>query len=319
MSTDISPPYSQTHVEPVNGYPSDNKRCDDSSVPAKYDDLVRNSALFWEKLRAFLGLTSKTMKVPTVGGNTLDLHRLFIEVTSRGGIERVVKDRKWKEVIGAFSFPTTITSASFVLRKYYLKFLFQLEHVYYLEKPVSSLQSTDEALKSLANESPNPEEGIDEPQVGYEVQGFIDGKFDSGYLVTMKLGSQELKGVLYHIPQTPSQSQQTMETPSAIVPSSQRRHRKKSKLAVVDTQKPKCHRSGYNFFFAEQYARLKPEYHGQERSITKKIGHMWSNLTESEKQVYQDKGVKDVERYRIEMLEYKSSHESGATASTVAQ
>jgi len=127
--------------------------------------------------------------------------------------------------------------------------------------------------------------GIDEPQVGYEVQGFIDGKFDSGYLVTMKLGSQELKGVLYHIPQTPSQSQQTMETPSAIVQSSQRRHRKKSKLAVVDTQKPKCHRSGYNFFFAEQYARLKPEYHGQERSITKKIGHMWSNLTESEKQV----------------------------------
>jgi hypothetical protein len=62
MSTDISPPYSQTHVEPVNGYPSDNKRCDDSSVPAKYDDLVRNSALFWEKLRAFLGLTSKTLK-----------------------------------------------------------------------------------------------------------------------------------------------------------------------------------------------------------------------------------------------------------------
>ncbi|XP_006298063.2 high mobility group B protein 10 isoform X1 [Capsella rubella] len=322
MSTDISP-YSQTHVEPVNGYPSDNQRCGDSSAPATYDDLVRNSALFWEKLRALLGLTSKTLKVPTVGGNSLDLHRLFIEVTSRGGIERVVKDRKWKEVIGAFSFPTTITSASFVLRKYYLKFLYQLEHVYYLEKPVSSIQSTDEAMRSLANDSPNPEEGVDEGQVGYEYHGFIDGKFDHGYLMTVKIGSQEMRGVLYHIPETPRQSQQTMETPSAAVPSSQRRHRKKAKLTVVDSQKPKCHRSGYNFFFAEQHARLKPEYPGQERNITKKIGHMWSNLTESEKQVYQDKGVKDVERYRMEMSEYKSSHESGAAAaaaaSTVAQ
>ncbi|ESQ48684.1 hypothetical protein EUTSA_v10021143mg [Eutrema salsugineum] len=286
MSTDISP-YLQTHVEPVNGYPSDNKSCDGSSGTAKYDDLVRSSVLFWEKLRALPGFSSKTLKVPTVGGNTLDLHRLFIEVTSRGGIERVIKDRKWKEVIGAFNFPTTITSASFVLRKYYLKFLYEMEHVYYLQKPVSSIQSTDEAMKSLVSVSPNPEEGIDEPQIGCPVHGFIDGKFDNGYLVTMKMGSEELKGVLYHIPQTPSPSQQTMETPSAIVPSSQRRPKKRSKLAEVDSLKPKCHRSGYNFFFAEQHARLKHENHGleQTKSITRKIGNMWRDLPESEKQV----------------------------------
>uniref|UniRef100_A0A1J3G1M6 High mobility group B protein 10 n=2 Tax=Noccaea caerulescens TaxID=107243 RepID=A0A1J3G1M6_NOCCA len=318
MSTDISP-YSQIHVDPVNGYPSDKKTCGDSSGTAKYDDLVRSSALFWEKLRALLGFSTNTLKVPTVGGTSLDLHRLFVEVTSRGGIEKVIKDRKWKEVIGAFNFRNTITSASFVLRKYYLKFLYQLEHVYYFQKPASSIQSTDEAMKNLASASPNPEEGIDEPQIGCSVHGFIDGKFESGYLVTMKIGSQELKGVLYHMAKTPSQPQQTMETPaSATGPSSQRRHKKRSKLALVDSQKPKCHRSGYNFFFAEQYARLKPEYHGQERSITKKIGHMWSNLTESEKQVYQDRGVKDVERYRTEMLEYKSSHESGAAAASAS-
>ena len=28
-------------------------------------------------------------RVPTVGGKTLDLHRLFVEVTSRGGLEKV--------------------------------------------------------------------------------------------------------------------------------------------------------------------------------------------------------------------------------------
>ncbi|CAN8259505.1 unnamed protein product [Cochlearia groenlandica] len=318
MSTDNSP-YPKIHVEPVNGYPSDNKSCDDSSSTAKYDDLVRSSSLFWEKLKTLPVFSSKTLKVPTVGGNTLDLHRLFVEVTSRGGIERVIRNRKWKEVIGAFDFPTTITNASFVLRKYYLKFLYQLEHVYYLQKPVSSFQSSDEAMKSLVNVWPKSEEGIDEPQVGCSVQGSIDGKFNNGYLVTMKMGSEEMKGVLYHIPQTPSHSQKTIETSSAIGASSQRRHKKRSRLAQVDSQKPKCHRSGYNFFFAEQYAKLKPEYHGQERSITKQIGHMWTNLTESEKQVYQDKGVKDVERYRTEMLEYKSSHEPGAAASAVAQ
>lgn len=28
-------------------------------------------------------------RVPTVGGKPLDLHRLFVEVTSRGGLEKV--------------------------------------------------------------------------------------------------------------------------------------------------------------------------------------------------------------------------------------
>lgn len=28
-------------------------------------------------------------RIPTVGGKALDLHRLFVEVTSRGGLEKV--------------------------------------------------------------------------------------------------------------------------------------------------------------------------------------------------------------------------------------
>ncbi|XP_010552322.1 PREDICTED: high mobility group B protein 10 isoform X2 [Tarenaya hassleriana] len=254
--------------------------------------------------------SDSVFRVPTVGGNTLDLHRLFIEVTSRGGIDRVIKDRKWKDVIGAFNFPTTITSASFVLRKYYLKLLYQLEQVYCIQKPVSSMSSTDEAMRSLVNVSPTTEEGSQELHVGCSVYGIIDGKFDNGYLVTMRTGSEELKGVLYHIPQTPCPPH-NLKTSSAV-PS--RRHKKRPRLALVDSQRPKCHRSGYNFFFAEQYARLKPEYQGQERALTKKIGHMWSTLSESEKQVYQERGVKDVERYRTEMLEYKSSYEANAAA-----
>lgn len=52
---------------------------------------------------------------------------------------QVIRDRKWKEVVLAFSFPTTITSASFVLRKYYLSLLYHFEQVYYFHKQVPSI------------------------------------------------------------------------------------------------------------------------------------------------------------------------------------
>ncbi|KAL0900218.1 hypothetical protein Bca101_084179 [Brassica carinata] len=161
----------------------------------------------------------------------------------------------------------------------------------------------------------------DEPQIGSVVDGVIDGEFEGGYLVTMKFGSQVLKGVLYLSAKRPKcQPHETMGTPpSGMPPASQRPAKKEARVTtVVDPQKPKCYKSGYNFFFPQLYARLKPEYHGKEMIITKMIGPMWGNLYESEKQVYQDKGVKDVERYRTEMLEYKSAHEAGASASAAA-
>lgn len=40
-------------------------------------------------------------------------------------------EKKWREVIAAFNFPRTTTSASFVLRKYYLSLLHQYEQVYF--------------------------------------------------------------------------------------------------------------------------------------------------------------------------------------------
>ncbi|KAF3610101.1 hypothetical protein DY000_02050748 [Brassica cretica] len=307
MST-VSPSSQLVQVVPDN-----HNNTGDSSARVKYEDLVRNSDIFLVHLRALLGLLGNELKVPTVGGSTLDLHRLFVEVTSRGGIAKVhcsigvptvggstldlhrlfvevtsrggiakvIKDKRWREVIGVFKFPNTITSASFVLRRYYFKFLFQMEQVYYLEQSASSMKSAEEVMESL---SPNLEEGTDEPQIGAVGDGVLDGKFESGYLVTMKFGSQVLKGVLYHHVKRPQQAMGT--PPSGMPPASQRRAKKKARLTtVVDSQKPKCHRSGYNFFFAEQYARLKPEYHGKERIITKMIGRMWGDLSESEKQV----------------------------------
>lgn len=108
--------------------------------------------------------------------------------------------------------------------------------------------------------------------------GTIDGKFDGGYVVTVNLGSEQLKGVLYHVPINVSQSSYTDSVPSS-------QNRKRSRLASRDPSRPKSNRSGYNFFFAENYARLKPSFYGQERAISKRIGFLWSNLTDAERQV----------------------------------
>lgn len=44
---------------------------------------------------------------------------------------QVIKDRKWKEITGAFNFPRTTTSASYVLRKYYITLLHHYEQAYF--------------------------------------------------------------------------------------------------------------------------------------------------------------------------------------------
>ncbi|KAK7281500.1 hypothetical protein RIF29_09555 [Crotalaria pallida] len=55
---------------------------------AKYEEVTTNPKLFMltlEKLHASMG--TKFM-IPIIGGKELDLCRLFVEVTSRGGIEK---------------------------------------------------------------------------------------------------------------------------------------------------------------------------------------------------------------------------------------
>lgn len=130
---------------------------------------------------------------------------------------------------------------------------------------------------------------------GTPVIGVIDGKFESGYLVTVTIGSEKLKGVLYQAPQNPvlpatqqhnsaSVSVNHNNTSSASL-GVHRRRRKKSEIKRRDPAHPKPNRSGYNFFFAEQHARLKPLHHGKDREISRMIGELWNKLKEPEKAV----------------------------------
>lgn len=125
------------------------------------------------------------------------------------------------------------------------------------------------------------------------VVGIIDGKFESGYLVTVKIGSEELKGVLYlapqdavqQVPQNYSVFASKNVNASCVPGIHRRRRRKKSEMKKRDPAHPKPNRSGYNFFFAEQHARLKPLHPGKDREISRMIGELWNKLKEPERTV----------------------------------
>ncbi|XP_051133659.1 high mobility group B protein 10-like [Andrographis paniculata] len=314
MSNDSPTPSSNPNPIP-NLKPNSVSVSDSHSYPkpeAEFQEIIQNPDTFFDKLQSFHLRYGIKFRVPTLGGNRLDLHRLFLEVTSRGGIEKVIKDRRWKEVTGAFKFPSTITSASFVLRRYYLSLLYHFEQVYYFRKKEPYLAAYDQSSKG-ANGTKLPltiDEEASSKQLavipdlgdGSLVTGTIDGKFESGYLVTVTFGSEVLKGVIY---ENSTEANKSKGFSSFREPA--HRHHRKHQSATRDPSHPKRNRSGYTFFFAEQYHMLRPLYHGQERAISKRIGQLWSGLTEAEKLVYQEKGLRDRERYKAEMLEYKSS------------
>ncbi|KAL6295503.1 hypothetical protein ACE6H2_003645 [Prunus campanulata] len=218
---------------------------------ATHEEVAKDPVVFWDTLRRFhLKMNTKFM-IPVIGGKELDLHILYVEVTRRGGFEKLL----------CIIIPGT---------------------------------------------------------------GTIDGKFDCGYFVTVKLGSEVLSGVLYHPNQQPlpgPSSNPISPAPqpvNAIVPYIKRSRRllgsKRRRRRRGDPNYPKPNRSGYNFYFAEKHYKLKSLYPNREREFTKMIGESWSNLTAEERLVYQNIGLQDKERYKKELKEYKESMKLGSQA-----
>ncbi|CAM8911740.1 unnamed protein product [Rhodiola kirilowii] len=325
---------------------------------AKYEDVVSNPKLFISTLEKLHSAMGTKFMIPVIGGKELDLHRLFVEVTSRGGIEKLVREKKWKEVTAVFKFPSSATNASFVLRKYYISLLHHYEQIYYFKAknwvpssdfvnaphktPMSARGGYAVSALPVTPGSGVPQQNINSgmpgsqgtlavahpgnhpaPLTGTSVTGIIDGKFDSGYLVTITIGSQKLKGVLYQAAEGTAQpvpQYQPVMVPyaaDAIVAgvtasgSQRRKRRKKSEIKRRDPAHPKPNRSGYNFFFAEQHARLKTLHPGKDREISKMIGELWTNLNETERSVYQETAMKDKDRYKTEMEGYREKIRTG--------
>ncbi|KAL7145201.1 hypothetical protein ABFS83_07G064800 [Erythranthe nasuta] len=310
---------------------------------ATYDNVVASSQIFMDTLKKLhLSMGTKFMN-PIVGGRDLDLHRLFVEVTSRGGITKVLKDRRWREVTAVFNFPSSATNASFILRKYYVSLLYHYEQIYFFNakcwtrSPTDAIATVtappnDYVAQQINTASPQPNANTsnsipkESSSSGTRVCGVIDGKFDGGYLITVKIGTEEFKGVLYQIPENENrQGEESIKpsmnnnyassspSPLQLGQQPRRKRRKKCEIRKRDPAHPKPNRSGYNFFFAEQHARLKPLYHGKDREISRIIGESWNKLQEPDRSVYQEKALKDKERYKMEMEGYRERLRIGQT------
>ncbi|KAK6934693.1 ARID DNA-binding domain [Dillenia turbinata] len=301
MNEDPSP---ITPSSEENGNGGSNPRLYPSPV-AEYDQVASDSELFYHTLRAFHQSFGSNFNVPTVGGRALDLYRLFVEVTSRGGIEKVIKDHKWKEVTVVFNFPSTITSASFVLRKYYLSLLYHYEQAYYFREEGPLISLPDLLSKSTINGSAalhaaeesavaNQLPASLELQPGGLVDGAIDAKFDNGYMVSVGLGAEKLRGVLYHIPTASDTSQSN----NSVNPPQRKRKRKKSHLALKDSSRPEPNSRGYKLFFEKHYTMLEPLHYGYDKDIKERIQALWNKLSEAEKKVYEEKELRDEDRHR---------------------
>eukprot|EP01018_Ginkgo_biloba_P000997 Gb_02778 [translate_table: standard] len=308
---------------------------------AEHEALLANHTYFYNLFNSFHAALGTRLTVPNIGGQELDLHLLYREVTACGGLEQVIKDRRWKEVATTLKIPSSITNPSFVLRKHYIDLLYHFEQVHYfgaqgqLAPPPGPLPAPQPSTKSMDNEISyqfpvDPEQSskrrkkrIDSAQlfgvdpgssVGHIVTGAINSKFDNGYLVTVVVGSEKLKGVLYHVP-TETSMEQFARVPGLMsnVGSEldslgfevQVTKKKKDRVPKRDPNAPRPSRNGYNFFYAEQRARLKKIHAQTDREISRMVIDLWNRLSDNEKLPYIEKSQQDKERYKTEMMAYR--------------
>ncbi|KAG9390844.1 ARID/BRIGHT DNA binding domain [Carpediemonas membranifera] len=77
-----------------------------------------NVAVF-ERVR----VNNPNLRWPVVGHQKLDFGKLFKEVRDRGGIDAVIREKKWKDVGRKLELPKSVTNVGFVLKKHYNEFL----------------------------------------------------------------------------------------------------------------------------------------------------------------------------------------------------
>lgn len=129
----------------------------------------------------------------------------------------------------------------------------------------------------------------------FTVTGSIDGKFEYGYMVTVKIGSEILRGVLYHVQQPSAAASSSLAAVVSAAHEASNEHctaamartrrRRRRGWRCRDPAHPKPNRSAYNFFFAEKHSKLKVLYPHREREFSKMIGESWNKLNEEERLV----------------------------------
>ncbi|KAK9088074.1 hypothetical protein Syun_030468 [Stephania yunnanensis] len=307
----------------------------------RLNTLVADPDLFNETLRIFHAKNGTRFTVPVVGRKDLNLHRLFLEITTRGGIEKVTKERRLKEVSRVLNFPATATNVSFVIRKYYYMLLYRFEQIYYFgadeanaaAAPVEEAPSASNAPAIEFTEASNsaPVEAgsshrrgkspvraiIEAPQSmkGAPVVGVVDSEFSEGYCVTVAIGADTLKGVIMKKLGQPEHSGAIVVTTGDSETMDTRSHQRPDKAPKVRKVNPPVTRfkEGYNLYSKEQEAKLNPLKLLKSKELRKLIDDRWNNLPEDDKAVYQENGLKYEERCRLELKENRERMKSRMT------
>ncbi|OVA16760.1 ARID/BRIGHT DNA-binding domain [Macleaya cordata] len=195
-----------------------------NNKPQTDESFLDNSKLFYQKLKEFNELHGLSLAASVVG-KALDLYMLYKEVTTRGGFALVSKNGRWAEVASALNFTSRVINPSIQLQDVYESLLYQFELIYssgtqtkphapsghllsssLIEKPTrghSSSSGDRSALKRKLQNYPCDQwsrgDSVDlGSQVGNTFSGVMETEFDSGYLVSVMVGSEKLNGLLYH-------------------------------------------------------------------------------------------------------------------------
>eukprot|EP00898_Chlorokybus_atmophyticus_P005639 jgi/Chlat1/6076/Chrsp4S06217 len=254
-----------------------------------HEIVTKDPSLFLEALHKFHdALGTSLARMPVIAGKELDLFLLFKEVTARGGFEKVIRDKTWKDVMKPFEFPPTQTSASFILRKYYVKLLWDFEQVYYFHNQGAPVPPPEIALRETPGRSTGPRiltaatsgepkqrrkrkkmmhesQAIIDPAkvVGEKVIGSVDSKFEYGYFVTVNIQGKTFKGILYHSPEAKGMpTVPPLYLPSMAIsvataamsgqdddkPRKRRGRKRRDEALRKDPNAPKPPRTGFNFY-----------------------------------------------------------------------
>jgi hypothetical protein len=118
---------------------------------------------FLTKLTEFLHSRNVTFsRIPTLGHKELDLEQLYREVTGRGGVNQVIENKQWHNVVRALKLPSTCTNAAYALRVHYMKFLAEYEKFNFV--PSTSAEDDEDDLTepdSDSSSSPNTSNTVD--------------------------------------------------------------------------------------------------------------------------------------------------------------
>ncbi|KAK4536039.1 hypothetical protein CDCA_CDCA07G2064 [Cyanidium caldarium] len=95
-------------------------------------------------------------KIPVLGRSPVDLYSLFILVLRRGGLQRVIDAREFKQVARELHIPESCTSAAFVLRQAYERFVYVYEQKMVFDRAPLEVAPVRQTVRTSLTYVPRP-------------------------------------------------------------------------------------------------------------------------------------------------------------------